>query len=230
LQEAIKAKAAYVFLINQDTYVDPHCISSLIDAYLKNREYGIISPFHLSYNGDAIEEYFNNYIIGHHAPQYVSDLYFGKIKDVYPVSFVHAAGWLLPIQTIEKVGGFDPLFYHYGEDNDYVQRAIFKNIKTCFVPKALFFHNGTNSGLSDSRSFSLKRNFAVIQLKTPLASFAGALTMFVKGSFDGVTSAIVSRKRKKFMDEFKLLLSILKISRKISKSRKIQLKDFAYLK
>jgi hypothetical protein len=38
------------------------------------------------------------------------------VKDVYDVGFVNAAAWLVTRECLEKVGGFSPSFFHYGED------------------------------------------------------------------------------------------------------------------
>ena len=38
------------------------------------------------------------------------------------VQFVNAAAWFLPVKIIKKIGGFDPLFPHYGEDRDFCNR------------------------------------------------------------------------------------------------------------
>ncbi len=49
------------------------------------------------------------------------------IKDVYDFNFISAAAWLLPINTLKMIGGFDPIFFHYGEDENYCQRIKYHN-------------------------------------------------------------------------------------------------------
>ena len=230
LQKALAENADYVFLLNQDAFIAADCINILIEASAVNTAFKILSPFHLNYAGDAIEAYFNKYIIANEAPQYINDLYMNKVKKIYAVSFVHAAGWLLTIDTIKEIGGFDPLFYHYGEDNDYIQRVLFRNYKVGFVPHAIMFHKGTNEEfLNEKASFSFKRNFATIHLKNPKASFAGAVLVFTKGIFDGITSAIAYRSLKRIKEECKLGANVIKSIRRIKKSRQIQLRSLAYL-
>jgi GT2 family glycosyltransferase len=43
-------------------------------------------------------------------------------------------------QCLEKVGGFDPLFPHYGEDVEYAQRANNFGFKVGLYPKVKAFH------------------------------------------------------------------------------------------
>ena len=58
--------------------------------------------------------------------------------------FVNAAFWLLPIETVKKIGGFSPLFYHYGEDRNYIQRTAFHNYKIGYLPSAFATHDRQN--------------------------------------------------------------------------------------
>jgi hypothetical protein len=37
--------------------------------------------------------------------------------------FVNAAIWMLPASVIHRIGGFDPIFYHYGEDRHFAARV-----------------------------------------------------------------------------------------------------------
>jgi GT2 family glycosyltransferase len=55
--------------------------------------------------------------------------------------FINAAAWLVPKTTFEIIGGFDPIFYHYGEDNNFCQRALFHNLKIGVVPNSYIKHD-----------------------------------------------------------------------------------------
>ena len=55
--------------------------------------------------------------------------------------FINAAAWLIHKKVFETVGGFDPIFHHYGEDNNYCQRVNFHNYKIGVVPEAHIFHD-----------------------------------------------------------------------------------------
>ena len=64
----------------------------------------------------------------------------GSCRDIYEYKITNAAIWLLPKKTIELLGSFDPLFFHYGEDNDYCLRAIKNNLKVGICPKVIGYH------------------------------------------------------------------------------------------
>lgn len=181
LRKALDENADYIFLLNQDAWVEPNTIENLIEVAEKNKEYGIVSPFHFDYEGRVPEPYFKEWVMAHYTKDLESDWNSGNTKEIYSTSFVHAACWLMPISTIKRVGGFDPLFFHYGEDNDYVQRTKFQNIKIGIVPSAKFYHLGTNEGLKDpKKNVSFLINQGIVLFKNPSASNMGALFLFFK--------------------------------------------------
>ena len=66
----------------------------------------------------------------------ISDFYLNAVKSYYEISFLNAAHWFIPKDTVEVVGGFNPYFFHYGEDNEYVNRLLFYQKKYCFAQTA----------------------------------------------------------------------------------------------
>src|SRR5690606_7854127 len=43
--------------------------------------------------------------------------------------FVNAAVWMVRTNVFRQIGGLAPLFFHYGEDRDFVSRAHFHGLK-----------------------------------------------------------------------------------------------------
>lgn len=144
LKYALENKYDYVFLLNQDTWIEKNTIEVLSFVAEKNTEYGIISPIHYFSDEKSLEYFFSTRI----SPQYCKDILSDyvvkeveKMYDVYSLNFIHAAAWFMPIKTIEKIGGFDPIFFHYGEDNNYCQRLNFHKIKIGVTPKTKIYHD-----------------------------------------------------------------------------------------
>jgi N-acetylglucosaminyl-diphospho-decaprenol L-rhamnosyltransferase len=143
IKNAYKAGAGHVFLLNQDAWVEADTIEKLAEAADRHPEYGIISPAHLNGDGSAFDYGFLNYLCRNRNPDYFSDLYLKskeKTAEIYELDFVNAAFWLLPRRTIEAVGGFNPFFFQYGEDRDYVNRCHYFDLKAGFVPSARAYH------------------------------------------------------------------------------------------
>lgn len=139
---ALKLGAEYVFLLNQDAYLQNNCIDGLIEIHKKFSDFGIISPFHLNGHGTNLDERFSYYINYNSNPLILGDYILNnKLRKVYEVPFVNAAGWLVTKKCLEVVGGFDPIFFHYGEDSNYCQRALYFGFKIGVVPDVFIHHD-----------------------------------------------------------------------------------------
>jgi GT2 family glycosyltransferase len=140
LSEALSKNMDYVFLLNQDAYLEETTIERLIDVHQNHKAYGILSPIHLNGNGLSLDINFSNYLRSNKSIIFDA-LKTNRLKAVYDVPFVNAAGWLIPKQTLLDIGGFDPIFYHYGEDVNYCQRILFHGFKIGVVPDAFMRHD-----------------------------------------------------------------------------------------
>lgn len=143
MRYALDHGADYVFLLNQDAWIEPDTIKELVNVHQKQPEYGVLSPIHLNAQKTAIEKGLIVYLsTTRHTPnELISDFYLGLKKDIYDTNYVNAAAWLLPAKTLKTVGGFDPLFYHYGEDDNYLSRVFYHGFKVGIVPKVTICHD-----------------------------------------------------------------------------------------
>jgi GT2 family glycosyltransferase len=140
---AFKHHADYVFLLNQDAFIEENTIENLIQIAKNNPEYGIISPIHLNGEGTKLEWYFASYMTMDKSTDFYSDYVLGKdIKEIYQTQFVNAAAWLLSTKVLNEIGGFDPMFWHYGEDDNYCQRIHFHKYKIGVSPRSFIRHDG----------------------------------------------------------------------------------------
>lgn len=124
IRYAIDHGAEYVFLINQDAWVEKNTLTELVDSFEKKKNVGIVSPIHLNGEYSGLDERFCESMPW----RFVSDLYMNRPVKHYPVRYINAAAWLISKNCIEVVGGFDTsLFIHCGEDNNYCQRVRYHN-------------------------------------------------------------------------------------------------------
>ena len=141
MELAWKRGADYVFLLNQDAWIDPDAVEKLVDACQRHPGYGIISPMHLNGAGDGLDYGFSNYIAPNKCSGLYSDIFLGRVQDVYDVGFVNAAAWMMTRECLERVGGFSPSFFHYGEDDNYTQRLQFHKLKLGVLPTSRIYHD-----------------------------------------------------------------------------------------
>lgn len=141
---SINEKADYIFLLNQDAFVEKDTIKNLVNTAFHNPQFGIISPIQLDYSGKLLENYFFKFMAKDLSRTFYSDFVLkNELKEIYNVDFVQAASWLIPATTIKKIGGFDPIFFHYGEDDNYCQRVLFHDLKIGVVSNAYIRHDST---------------------------------------------------------------------------------------
>ncbi len=139
---ALKQGAAYVYLLNQDAYLGEGCLESLLTTHKQNPEYGILSPIHTNAKKNRLDRGFSNYLSYDLNRDFFSDFVLNNPKkEVYEVPFVNAAGWLISKECLLTVGGFDPIFFHYGEDRNYCQRVIYHSLKIGVVPFSFMVHD-----------------------------------------------------------------------------------------
>ncbi len=145
IEKAYKNGADFFYLMNQDAWIFENSIQNLLEVYEnypKKEEIGILSPMHLDGTEKKLDVFLDKYISQNFENRMISDLYLKITKPFYEISFVNAAHWFLPKATIEKVGGFNPYFFHYGEDNEYVNRLRFHGKKTLLCPESKVVHDG----------------------------------------------------------------------------------------
>jgi GT2 family glycosyltransferase len=140
LKKAFDAGGRFFFLLNQDAWLNRDTVESLCDIHSSHVHFQVLSPMHLEGSGQWLDEQFAHYI-GPRKSAFFNDLYAGNPKDVYECRFVNAAAWLLTRECLEKVGLFEPLFFIYGEDQNYMQRALYHRCNMGIVPKATIVHD-----------------------------------------------------------------------------------------
>ena len=231
LKKALQNHADYVFLLNQDVWVEIDTIELLINNADQNKSFGILSPLHIMPNNDKLEWYFSTYITPDKCPNLYSDMYFNKLENIYEVQFVNAAAWLITKKCLQQVGGFDPLFPHYGEDEDYCERTKYKKYKIGVVPSAKIFHDITYKSWDDIK-FNVQRQliFSFIELKKIKLSFKFALFNYTKNRIDKLVFLFFTLQWKEFFFMTKILLKSYKYIFEIKNSRKISKENLSYLK
>lgn len=142
---SLQLNSDFIFLLNQDTVIEKETIERLLEVSIKSPEFGIISPIHQDGRKDSLDMSFLYYIT-RHGKDFISDSILSKkLKDVYEVEMINAAAWFVPRKTFEIVGGFDPFFFMYGEDDNFCQRVLYHNLKIGITPRAMIKHYSDNN-------------------------------------------------------------------------------------
>ncbi len=176
LRIALDRGATHAFLLNQDAWLAPGALRALMDASERWPEYGILSPLHLNGAGDALDIEFANEIEPRRCPGLYSDLALGRARSApYPLKFVCAAAWLITRRCLEVCGGFSPLFFHYGEDDDYCARVLHHGFRIGVLPSARIHHDREHRG--ENPYFAQERGWIIRKLKLRYAAPGSTLDL-----------------------------------------------------
>lgn len=148
IERAYQQGADFFYLMNQDAWIFENSFEEMLkvyQSYPNKEEIGIISPMHLDGSEQKLDIFIDKYISQNFENRMISDIYCNLMKDNYEISFINAAHWLIPRKTIEEIGGFNPYFFHYGEDNEYVNRIHYHQKKIILATQSKVVHDGKQS-------------------------------------------------------------------------------------
>jgi len=167
IKYALKNKADYVFILNNDTVVKDDCILELGKAFSRNENMGIVAPkiyyapgfeFHqdryrksdlgkvIWSAGGKID--WNN-ILGQHIG--VDEVDKGQFNIMKQVDFVSGCAMMVKKEVFEKIGLLDDRYFLYLEDLDFCHRVAKLGFKILFNPEAIIYHKNAGSSGSGSK-------------------------------------------------------------------------------
>ena len=154
----------FVYLLNQDAWVESDTIELLLEAFRKNPGYGVLSPVQMTAAGDKMDPQFKL-----KCQKYLPDLksIFPSMKAVHPVPFVMAAHWMISRECLEKVGGFSPAFAHYGEDDNFLDRCRWHGMGIGVDIEAKAVHDRENRPTPKAKKMRLKYVGSLVKISNP---------------------------------------------------------------
>ena len=149
---------SYVYLLNQDAWVEPGTFRLLTEA-MEDGRYGILSPVQLDGSGKKMDRQF--------AKRCKSYLRKQKDEKIVEVPFVMASHWMISRGCLQKVGGFSPAFIMYGEDDNYIDRARWNGYLCGVVPAASAVHDRADRPSNKDQRMFLKCNASIVHVSNP---------------------------------------------------------------
>ncbi|KUK78684.1 MAG: Uncharacterized protein XD92_0122 [Proteiniphilum acetatigenes] len=187
IQLAVERGFDYLFLLNQDAWIEPDTLVKLVDAAEKNSAYGILSPVHLNGKGDATDFGFSEYT-GLKNREEVAQL----TEEVTPYPFINAAMWLIPVRVIRETGPFAPLFPHYGEDRNLVLRLQKRGYRVGLVKSAFGYHDREDRPVSRKQSFDAEYVYFLTEAVNPFYSPPKAIAYSLLAALKKAWKALLS--------------------------------------
>ena len=211
----------YVFLLNQDAWVEPNTLSELVCIHQKYPNYGLLSPMHMNKEKDHLNIALDS---GNRNYELLSDFYCCIKQQVYTIQYVNAAAWLLPRKTLMQIGGFSPIFLHYGEDDDYLNRMKYHNVPIGLCPHTHVIHDHSNlknplTGGEARYYQSLLIQYMNLNIKT---SWIKLFLYYVRQIIVKFLLGKLSQARQNYLNLFFLLHHIKEIKRETAQNKIIQ--------
>ena len=138
IQYAMKHQADFILLLNQDAYINKNAIELMLKA---SDFKSLVVPVQLNGNGEDLDNMFKTVIKSAENSLLYDAIIKHDMKQVYNIGETGAACWFIPKSIIKEIGGFNPLFFQYGEDNNYYLRLKYHGKKSLLVPNAWVRHD-----------------------------------------------------------------------------------------
>ncbi|NJL92593.1 MAG: glycosyltransferase family 2 protein [Anaerolineae bacterium] len=181
LRHALAQGASACLLVNQDAYLSRADFDCLARAAQSSPEYALLTPIHWTGDGQALDPGFLYYLQHAESGALLTALLQGSATATYAMEAAPAACWWLARECLERVGGFCPLFFMYGEDDDYCNRVRYHGLRVGVVPQARLLHDraSASAGRQPWRGMRWRiRYYLLPDLLDPHGKFLRHLALF----------------------------------------------------
>lgn len=144
IRAALARRADWVFVLNEDTLLDPDCLARMLAAGERDRRIGVIGPLVYHYDepgviqtaGGRLTPYLEAYHLGQNEPDR------GQFAAPRQVDWISGCAILVRREVIEDVGLLDERFFYYWDETEWCLRAGKSGWKIVNVPGAKLWHKG----------------------------------------------------------------------------------------
>lgn len=196
-----------VYLLNQDAWIFPETIPSLLGLMDANPSFGILSPMQMQADGVSYNKAFGRDVVP--VAKECADA-----PGISEVPFVMAAHWMVSRRCLETVGIFASLFSHFGNDDNYCHRVLYHGMRIGIVPgqKVIHDHEEKQKTVQQlvSQNYTIGTLVRLCDIRKPL--FSGLLQM--------IPFTFAKALRYKSLLPFKSMAAILKQMPEVRRTRK----------
>jgi GT2 family glycosyltransferase len=144
IDAALAAGADWVFVLNEDTELDPVCLASLIEVADRDPRIGVVGPMVYHHDEpDVIQSaggHLSRFWESSHHAQNTPDR--GQFPEPRNVDWISGCAILVRRAVIEGVGSLDSRYFYYWEETEWCLRAARAGWRIVHVPQARLWHKG----------------------------------------------------------------------------------------
>jgi hypothetical protein len=176
IEIALRAGADHVLILNPDVRVEPGTIAECVSLANAADDVGAINPVQVGPDGHSIDSKFFRTVLrpsGCLSSNYAT----AALPRVIEAKELLGAALFLPRRALERVGGFDPLYFAYGEETDLCRRLRHHGLRMLVAGHAAVRHLRTKEtgGVSDFVLFLRLKGLYLGLLKDPGRSLGSAV-------------------------------------------------------
>ena len=146
LAAALERGADLLLILNNDTMLEPDCVTELVKAIERDETIGIVGPLmqrtlrpDLVDMGGDFDFWTGTVILRHFASGLEGD-------GIQPIGYVWGCGLMTRAEVLHSVGFFDERYIAYYEDADFCMRATALGYRTVVATRAWMVHKVGRSG------------------------------------------------------------------------------------
>jgi len=202
-----KTNSKYVFLLNNDTIVQPYWLSKVVETAESDPNIGIVGaiPVHMD--------------LSHFYKRHPS---FNRVEEV---SEVAGATMLIKRELFNKIGLLDEYSFLYWEDTEFCWRAFLSGYKVVYDFDAIVYHHLGGSGKNPRWIYEGKKNEIYTYLKLldiPYALYFSLIALIKAGGLIILDPRLTTYVLKALSDTLKNLRYILQKRKEFKKIKKIK--------
>ena len=180
ITQAMADAPDYVFLLNNDTMVEPACITSLVKSATSDARIGAVSA-RVRYFDPPREVWFGGAIADFSKGLFVHDNSSSNLEqnEPYAADWLTGCAMLIAKDVLEQLRGFDDRFYLYCEDVDLSLRIGALNRLLLVDPNACLFHKCGRSARRFATIidyYHVRNNLLLLKKHAKSEFMAGALS------------------------------------------------------
>ena len=168
IRHAIVHGADYLYLLNNDTTVEPEALAALVAAAEANPKSGLLAPIIYEYYPPRPIWFAGSKMDLPRGAAWHDNSHVPKPTDPpYEVPWATGCAMLISAALMQQLGGFDDRYYLSSEDVDLCVRVRQAGRSVSAVPAATIYHKGGRSGqrMSGTRHYYAVRNRLLLMRK-----------------------------------------------------------------
>ncbi len=168
LRYGLERDYKYFFLLNNDTQIDPHCLSSLVETAASDPRIGMVGavnyyasdPERVWYSGGRMD-----WKTGNLLDPTAEALDLSRFPPIREVDDVTGSSLLIKREVLEKVGLLEPKYFAYYEETEWCLRAKKVGYKIVACLKAKVWHKVSRTLPAPGIQYMMTRNRCLFMLR-----------------------------------------------------------------